>query len=84
MFWKAIPKKDWPTDADYLAAIQKNWVEPFGDMRQELVFIGQNLDESALVSALDECLLNDEELLLGKSYWERLSDPFPHRGGTSE
>ena len=84
MFWKAIPKKDWPTDAYYLAAIQKNWVEPFGDMRQELVFIGQNLDESALVSALNQCLLSEEELLLGKSYWERLSDPFPHWGGTSE
>ena len=24
MFWKAVPKKDWPTDPDYLASIKKN------------------------------------------------------------
>ena len=41
MFWKAIPEKNWPTDEEYLASIKKSWVEPFGDMRQELVFIGQ-------------------------------------------
>ena len=41
MFWKAVPQSNWPTDPEYLAAIKENWVEPFGDMRQELVFIGQ-------------------------------------------
>ena len=40
MFWKSVPEENWPTDPDYLASIKKNWVEPFGDMRQELVFIG--------------------------------------------
>ena len=29
-----------------LDSINKNWQEPFGDMRQELVFISQNLDET--------------------------------------
>ena len=43
LFWKAVPKKDWPTDEEYLENIKKTWVEPFGDMRQELVFIGQEL-----------------------------------------
>ena len=46
-------------------------------MRQELVFIGQNLDQSRMTKALDECLLNEEELLRGRVYWETLSDPFP-------
>ena len=77
MFWKAIPEKDWPDDEDYLASIKKQWVEPFGDMRQELVFIGQGLDQSKMIEALDECLLSEEEVLRGKSCWSTLSDPFP-------
>ena len=77
MFWKAIPEKNWPTDAEYLASIKNSWVEPFGDMRQELVFIGQGLDKSGMTSALDDCLLSDEDVLRGKAYWTTLQDPFP-------
>ncbi|MDC9727839.1 MAG: zinc metallochaperone GTPase ZigA [Methyloprofundus sp.] len=77
MFWQAIPKEEWPTDKESLDAIQQQWVEPFGDMRQELVFIGQGLAQDEMTQALDACLLNDEELLQGKSYWAMLNDPFP-------
>ena len=77
MFWKAIPKNNWPTDNEYLASIDKVWVEPFGDMRQELVFIGQGLDQTRMTAALDECLLSEEEVLRGKVYWATLQDPFP-------
>ncbi len=77
MFWKAIPKKNWPTDNEYLASIDKVWVEPFGDMRQEIVFIGQNLDKTRLTHALDDCLLSMDDVLKGKQYWKTLSDPFP-------
>lgn len=77
MFWKSMPKADWPTDEDSLNEIKKQWVEPFGDMRQELVFIGQNLDKKAMTSALEQCLLSEDEVLQGKSYWTTLSDPFP-------
>ena len=77
MFWKAIPKNNWPTDEEYLASIEKQWVEPFGDMRQELVFIGQGLDQQGMTQALNECLLSEEEVLRGKEYWSTLQDPFP-------
>jgi len=77
MFWKAVPKKDWPEDEQYLASIKEQWVEPFGDMRQELVFIGQELDQKKMTQALDECLLSEEEVLKGKVYWSTLDDPFP-------
>ncbi|WP_441002917.1 zinc metallochaperone GTPase ZigA [Pseudocolwellia agarivorans] len=77
MFWKAVPKNSWPTDDESLNEINKQWVEPFGDMRQELVFIGQNLDKNKIISALDKCLLSEDELLAGKKYWATLNDPFP-------
>lgn len=77
MFWKSIPEKDWPTDQLSLDEIQKQWVEPFGDMRQELVFIGQHLDQKRMMDALDECLLTEDELLKGKHFWATLNDPFP-------
>ncbi|MEL6368580.1 MAG: GTP-binding protein, partial [Pseudomonadota bacterium] len=77
LFWKAVPQSNWPTDPEYLAAIKENWVEPFGDMRQELVFIGQGLDEAGIRAALDACLLSEEEVLRGRTHWETLNDPFP-------
>ena len=72
-----MPKENWPTDQDYLDSIAESWEEPFGDMRQELVFIGQDLDQTAVTKALDDCLLSEEELLKGKEYWKTFADPFP-------
>ena len=77
MFWRSVPKQDWPTDEQVLASIKANWVEPFGDMRQELVFIGQGLDESAIKKALDECLVSEDDMLKGEEFWTNLDDPFP-------
>lgn len=77
MFWKAIPEDNWPTDEEYLTSIAEKWVEPFGDMRQELVFIGQGLDQDAITEALNKCLLSEEEVIKGIDYWSTLKDPFP-------
>ena len=77
MFWRSVPKQDWPTDEQTLASIKANWVEPFGDMRQELVFIGQGLDELAIKKALDECLVSEDDMLKGEEFWTNLDDPFP-------
>ena len=76
-FWKSVPKQDWPSDKEYLESIEESWVEPFGDMRQELVFIGQNLDKTAMIDALNDCLVSEEDLDRGEDFWESLSDPFP-------
>ena len=70
-------QKNWPIDKQALASIKENWVEPFGDMRQELVFIGQNLDETAMKKDLDECLVSEDDMLKGEDFWTNLNDPFP-------
>ena len=77
MFWRSVPKEHWPTDEESLAVIQEKWIEPFGDMRQELVFIGQGLDQDKIIKALDDCLLNEEQVLQGREFWQTLNDPFP-------
>ena len=80
LFWKAIPKDRWPTDVESLDFIHEKWVEPFGDMRQELVFIGQGLDKNKIIKLLDECLLSKEDLFLFVKHWKTFSDPFPKWG----
>lgn len=76
MFWKAVPENRWPVDSESRAFIQSKWVEPFGDMRQELVFIGQGLDEQETIKQLESCLLTDDELYAGAEYWIQMEDPF--------
>ena len=83
LFWKAIPKDYWPEDQESLDFIKEKWVEPFGDMRQELVFIGQGLDKNKITKLLDECLLSDSDMLLGKKHWSTYDDPFPEWGELS-
>lgn len=75
-WWRFVPKDQWPEDAESTAAIMKNWTQTNGDCRQELVFIGQNIDFALLTAALDNCLLTDAEIASGVTAWLQLPDPF--------
>ena len=75
-WWRFVPKSQWPRDEENVAAIMGNWQLSTGDCRQELVFIGQNIDFTQLRVELDACLLNDEEMALGVDGWRLLADPF--------
>ena len=74
-FWAAVPKKKWPEDR---AHIDRVWKGENGDCRQELVLIGRNMDQNALIDMLDDCLLTEEELASNHKSWKKkLPDPFP-------
>jgi G3E family GTPase len=77
LFWSAVPESEWPEDPDYRAGIRRQMQGPFGDRRQELVFIGQNLQAGELEAALQQCLLSERDIAAGAPAWLALSDPFP-------
>jgi G3E family GTPase len=76
-WWAAQPEERWPDDPQWRAGVRQHWQEPFGDRRQEIVFIGIGMDETALRRRLDACLLTDSEMEGGPKAWARLPDPFP-------
>jgi G3E family GTPase len=75
-WWASVPRARWPDNQaarDYAA---RHWVDPWGDRRQELVFIGAGMDEAAIRASLDACLMGHDDQGI-RTEWAGLSDPFP-------
>ncbi len=68
-WWRFLDERAWPRDEDQRAFIRSRWTDDVGDCRQELVFIGQQLDRAAITNALDACQLSDEEIGQGVDAW---------------
>lgn len=78
-YWHAaVPTDVLEQHVDDVEAIQQQLAEhPWGDRRQEIVFIGDDMNTDELTRALDVCLLTQEEMDLGQDAWQSLTDPFP-------
>lgn len=76
MWWASAPKDRWPEDEESLQFIMQNWVEGTGDARQELVFIGIDMNDKELNEKLEYALLTDDEMNLGPDNWQEFPDPF--------
>jgi G3E family GTPase len=76
-WYAALPRSEWPEDEETRAQLDRDWQEPWGDRRQELVFIGVALDADGIRRRLDAALLADDEFLTGPALWQTLPDPFP-------
>ncbi|NHB78197.1 GTP-binding protein [Rhodobacter calidifons] len=74
-WWASVPRDRWPTHPDALAEVASKWQEPWGDRRQELVFIGSGMDEAALRARLDAALVPARAFT--PEAWTGFSDPFP-------
>ena len=75
-WWRFVPKSQWPQDEEDLQAIMKNWQMPTGGCRQELVFIGQNIDFAQLNAELNANPLDDAELNLRADSLRTIPDSF--------
>lgn len=76
LWWAAVPEEDWPKNKAWRQALKAKWHPTYQDRRQEIVFIGIDMDESVIRNMLDQCLIEDfdpEQCLL-------LEDPFPEWG----
>ena len=76
-WWAAVDERDWPDEPEQREEITKLWEKPWGDRRQEIVVIGQDMDREVITAKLDECLLTDDEMKLGPESWSAsFHDPF--------
>lgn len=83
-WWAAVPPEHRPQHEGFASELKPNWDPDVGDCRQELVFIGIELDEAAVRESLEQCLLTDSEFAAGIESWLRLPDPFPRWEATVE
>ncbi|MEL6132815.1 MAG: GTP-binding protein, partial [Bacteroidota bacterium] len=56
--------------------IEEGWSKRFGDRKNEIVFIGQDMDEEMITAELDACLSTDEELAT-QAWKQGYEDPWP-------
>jgi len=76
-WWAAAPEDEWPDDEELIAEIRSNFSGSHGDRHQELVFIGQGLQQDRIADMLDQCLLTDTEFFEGPGTWLNFDDPLP-------
>lgn len=76
-WWASLPREMWPEIAGFEESLQRLWHEEVGDCRQEIVFIGIQMNEAHVRESLERSLLTDAELQLGPLGWQLFSDPFP-------
>ncbi|WP_299042403.1 GTP-binding protein [uncultured Tateyamaria sp.] len=56
-WWASVPEDRRPTHESAQAYLQAHWQAPWGDRRQEIVFIGVGIDWPTLKARLDACLV---------------------------
>ena len=77
LWFAAVQRENWPTDPAMLGYLGTIWTEEVGDCRQELVFIGVEMDQGAIEAVLDEALVTDDEMSAGPEHWLTFEDPLP-------
>jgi len=80
VWWASMPfseRVNYPEFANNQTFIESDWHQEFGDRKNELVFIAQNLDREKLTELLEVCLLTLAEQKLWKKGELQLVDHWP-------
>jgi len=80
VWWSSMPfgqRIRYAAFVDHKDAIEARWHADFGDRQNELVLIGQEMDEPAIRAALEQCLCNEEEIARWKSGRFAKKDAWP-------
>jgi G3E family GTPase len=75
-WWASVPEDRWPKDDIGKKYMKQNWEEPWGDRRQEIVFIGSDINWSDIKSKLDNALVSETIASLPDAL-SNFNDPFP-------
>lgn len=75
-WWATVPKDQFPDSDGARAYMEDHWQEPWGDRRQEIVFIGADIDWPALEARLNQCLV-PAVAATGPDNLPDYPDPFP-------
>ncbi len=76
-WWATTPKERWPENETARAYMETHWQEPWGDRRQEIVFIGTGINWMDLTAKLDGALI-PEGIAESVEELPEYSDPFPN------
>ncbi|PJE47962.1 MAG: GTP-binding protein [Sediminibacterium sp.] len=79
VWWMSMPYAErikYPSFIENQQYIESKWHKVWGDRMNELVFIGQDIDQATMIAALEKCLLQDEEMNFMEDS-TRFADPFP-------
>ena len=75
-----LPREKWPSqEEEFVNKVKSLYSDEhpdIGDRRQEIILIGQGLQPREVAKVLDECLLTDAEMKLGKENWKEMEDPY--------
>ena len=83
-WWAAVPREHWEMPESERPDQDPDWHPRFGDRSQQLVFIGQKMDEEGIRRRLDACLLDAKLAAANSRTWADLPNPFPIFGSEGE
>ncbi len=81
-WWAAVPQEQWPDRTGLEGYLSSVWDPVYGDRRQEIVFIGIDMDPASITARLDACLTEAPlDRRGGIIACQDMADPFPVWGG---